>query len=90
MKVISEMTLDELRDYALELEDDKGALEIELAEQNKRYEDLSATNLMLQERNNKLFLQVEQGRRDEPAPAEEEAPQSCEDFASNNLKEIFK
>ena len=90
MKTISEMSLEELRDYALELEDSRGALEIELAERNHDLEDLRATNLMLQEHNNKLLVRVEQGRREEPKTEEDETPQTCEDFAAKNMKGIFK
>lgn len=89
MKPISEMTLEELQDYALELEGTNATLtEQNTALQNDK-DELTKTNLALQQRNNRLFMQVEQGRKE---PAKDEDPQpveSCEDFATRTVKEIF-
>ena len=90
MKKIAEMTLEELQDYALQLETDKTSLEAQITEKDTSIKDLTDTNLMLQQRNNKLFMQVEQGQR---APEEQEEPEkveTCEEFAINNMKGILK
>lgn len=90
MKKISEMSLEELQDYALKLEGEKQTLTDQVAEKQTTIDDLNATNLALQQRNNRLFMQVEQGTKD-PAPTEEDPEdiESCEDFASRTVKEIF-
>lgn len=93
MKKISEMTLTELQDYALTLEQSKTTLEADLTTKNGEIEELRKTNNALQDRNNKLFMQVEQsvkgteGEEDEgdPAPVE-----SCEEFALKNLKGLIR
>lgn len=92
MKKISEMTLAELQDYALNLEDDKKNLQTQLDEANNVNNELRETNLTLQDRNNKLFMQVEQGRRDDPQndPASEDPEDTCEEFAFKNIKTIMK
>ena len=93
MKAISEMTLEELQDYAREQQSKVAALEEEKKNQTTELDDLRATNLMLQNRNNALFKQVEQQHStptpEEQSPAEEPA-ESCEDFAMKNIKEILK
>ena len=90
MKKISEMSLEELQDYALKLEGEKQSLTDQVAEKQTTIDDLNATNLALQQRNNRLFMQVEQGKTD-PTNNEEEPEdiESCEDFASRTVKEIF-
>ena len=77
-KKISEMSPEELQDYALELRNviDTRASNVELQELNKA----------LQKRNNELFMKVEQ----QPSPSSFEGPEAptepvktCEDFAKS-------
>lgn len=84
MKKISEMTLEELQDYALALESDKQTLTDEKHELTAKNEELTGYNQALQKRNNELFLKVEQQITgpDTPDPKEEKT-ESCEDFAKN-------
>lgn len=86
MKKISEMSLEELQDYAVELESNNKGLTSQLTAKDTEIAQLNEDNKLLQRRNNALFLQVEQGTR-ESAPTEEQAPakavESCEDFAKN-------
>ena len=89
MKKIGEMTLEELQDYALQLEGDKATLEAQITEKDTSIKDLTDTNLMLQQRNNKLFMQVEQGQR-APENNEPEKVETCEEFALNKMKGIIK
>ena len=81
MKKISEMTLEELQDYALDLEGKNVALTEERTTRQKEYDDLSALNRQLQKRNNDLLMRIEQ-----PAPTPDPVPdkppvETCEDFA---------
>lgn len=94
MKKISEMTQAELQDYALSLEEEKASLKSQLETSKNESDELRKTNLMLQERNNKLFMQVEQSATstasgDDPEEEEPEEVESCEDFAIKNFKEIM-
>lgn len=93
MKKISEMTEDEVRDYALKLESEKATF----AEKEKEYQtanaELDSMNKALQRRNNELFLQVEQnvtaGKSDEKEKEpEKEKTESCEDFARRLLEGV--
>ena len=85
MKKISEMTEDEVRDYALQLEGEKSAF----AEKEKNYQarekELDDLNKALQKRNNELFLKVEQQNgveeKEENKSTPEEKTETCEDFA---------
>lgn len=91
MKKISEMTLAELQDYALSLEGEKATLETQLSEANATADELRETNLLLQDRNNKLFMQVEQGMRSvDEDPEDPEEVETCEQFAFKNLESIMK
>lgn len=89
MKKISEMDLDELRDYAVKLEDEKNAgaqREKDLGEQITK---LTERNQILQDRNNNLFMQVEQSRQPGADPTPAPAPAvSCEDFARSIANKI--
>lgn len=81
MPKISEMTLEELQDYALNLENENSGLKASNEEKEAQVQELTGLNKELQKRNNKLLLQVEQ---DTPEPAKEEPPkpvESCEEFA---------
>lgn len=81
MPKISEMTLEELQDYALNLENENTALRTSNEEKDVQVQELTGLNKELQKRNNKLLLQVEQ---DTPEPVKDEPPkpvESCEDFA---------
>lgn len=88
---IAEMTLTELQDYALQLEQDVATRDASITQKDEELAELRNTNLLLQERNNKLFVQVEQGikgQQDTEDDADE--VESCEEFAIKNLKGILK
>ena len=89
-KKISEMTLEELQDHALQLEAQLATANDTIAERDTTIEDLNNTNLMLQQRNNRLFMQVEQGVKD-PEEKEEEVAEveTCEAFAEKHVKEFI-
>ena len=81
MKKISEMSLEELQDYAVELQEAQTAAQQRETELNGKIADLTTLNQALQTRNNNLLMKVEQqtaapGADPEPAPVE-----TCEDFA---------
>ncbi|MBO7345330.1 MAG: hypothetical protein J6U92_05275 [Clostridia bacterium] len=91
MKKISEMTEEEVRDYALQLEQERDANTQVMADKDKVISDLKDDVVSLQRRNNKLFTQVEQ-QRINPAPADpapEEDAESLEDYAKNKYKEFI-
>ena len=90
MKKISEMELDELRDYAIALENDKTELTTKLSESATEKAELLTLNTQLQKRNHELFLKVEQQVLGLPAeePGEPEPVQSCEELGANLVKEI--
>ena len=90
MKKISDMTLTELQDYALSLEQDKSALTKTIEDKTAELAELQETNLLLQKRNNELFVRVEQGIKSPDDPQPEPESESCEDFAIKNMKEILK
>ena len=81
MKKISEMTLEELQDYALDLESKQTTAAEKESELTGKIAELTNTNLTLQKRNNTLFMQLEQQRVAPETPAEPEKTESCEDFA---------
>lgn len=88
MKAISEMTEDEVRDYALQLVNDIDSKDKELDDLKASNEELTTLNKALQRRNNELFTQVEQTSRGSSLqgteePTEEPEVVSCEDFAKN-------
>lgn len=89
---IAEMTLEQLQDYALKLEGEKKTAEEALQAEKEASEALRETNLMLQNRNNELFLRVEQAQRGtagpDPKPAEEPV-ETAEEFAAKNFKNIL-
>ena len=94
MKKISEMTEEEVRDYALKLEQEKTASDQLIADKDKVITELKDDVVSLQRRNNNLFMQVEQQTK-QPAPAGNPEPtetpsQSLEDFARENYKEYIK
>lgn len=91
MKKISEMNEDELRDYALELEQKNDAREQEMALKDVQIHDLRELNTALQKRNNDLFLKVEQQHVTPSDEQEEPEPvQTCEEMATNLFKEIIR
>lgn len=85
MKKISEMTEDEVRDYALSLEKEKEAFADKEKSYQAREQELTDLNKALQKRNNDLFMRVEQQNSAEDHAHEkeekEEKTESCEDFA---------
>lgn len=93
MKKISEMTEDEVRDYALQLEGERAINSQAIADKDNEIAELKGLNLDLQKRNRALFIQVEQ--QPTPAPADPQPPvdtvESIEDTVKNKLfKEIIK
>ena len=91
------MSIDELRDYAVTLEQEKSANEQAMADKDKTITDLTADVVALQRRNNSLFMQVEQQGKQTPPPQQEPAgegddgkdKESIADFAKNNYKEYI-
>ena len=85
------MSEDEVRDHALELRQQLATLQEDMQHVNEEMEETRKTNLLLQKRNNELFMRVEMGKapEEEEQPAEEDK-ESIEDFAINNLKGILK
>lgn len=81
MKKISEMSLEELQDYALDLESKQSAAATKENELNTKITELTNLNQTLQTRNNNLLMKVEAQHSTEPAPAEPAPVESCEDFA---------
>ena len=80
---ISEMTLEQLQDYALQLEQERDALNVEKETLTQEKTELTEINKTLIKRNNDLFIKVEQGTI-QPTPADP-TPQTetCEAFAKN-------
>lgn len=82
---ISEMTEDQVRDYALQLESEKTAFLEKEKNYQAREKELDDLNKALQKRNNELFLKVEQQsgveEKEEAKPTPEEKTETCEDFA---------
>lgn len=84
MKKISEMTMEELQDYALTFENEREAWKQEKEKLNGDITELNGLNKELQRRNNDLFMKVEQGTPEQPKQEEEQKPvETCEDFAKN-------
>lgn len=89
------MTEEEVRDYALKLEQENTATAQVMADKDKVITDLTADVVALQRRNNNLFMQVEQqtknsqGEQADPDNKEDE-PESLEDFSKNKFKEYLK
>lgn len=85
MKKISEMTLEELQDYALDLESKQTAAEGEKTALNDKIAELTELNQALQTRNNSLLMKVEQ-QHTPTHQAEPAVIESCEDFAARIAK----
>ena len=86
---ISEMTEDQVRDYALKLEEEKAQYEEREKEKDGKIAELTDFNAALQRRNNELFLKVEQQAvkgTEEKAKEEKEEIETCEDFARRIAK----
>lgn len=82
MKKISEMTLEELQDYAVTLEADKKELSDKLTEKESSLTEAHELNRQLQKRNNDLFMKVEQQYTPPALELEkEEKTETCEEFA---------
>lgn len=81
MKAISEMTIEELQDYALNLEGQVKEGKTREEEKDKKITELNESNAILIKRNNDLFMKVEQSTgKDIPTP-EEPKKETCEEFA---------
>lgn len=77
---IAEMTLEELQDYALQLQEKNASLEEDKKVLTGSVEELTGLNKQLQKRNNDLFMRVSQGVPDEGVK-EVEKVETCEEFA---------
>lgn len=86
------MTLEELRDYALQLEEKDTANTQLIADMTKANNDLKDDVIGLQRRNNALFLKVEQQAVKPPVddvkPSVDDKP--AEDVAVTKYKDILK
>lgn len=88
MKAISEMTLEELQDHAIGLEEQVKQAKEQADEKDAKINELNELNATLQKRNNDLFMKVEQQVVGAPTPdTPEDKKESCEDFAKNLIKE---
>lgn len=93
MPKISEMTLEELQDYALKLEGQISSKDDELKNKDASISELQTLNTTLQKRNNELFLQVEQQTipgNDPDIDKDEPAVQTCEELAKSTFMEVIK
>ena len=89
--LISEMSLEELQDYAKTLEDTVATQKTELEEQAGKIKEVNELNIDLQKRNLSLFKQVEQKPTSTSQEGESEPPTvTCEEFANKNYKELIK
>ena len=88
MKKISEMTHEELQDYAIALEEEKAQNSAKLQQLEGENKSLAELNHTLQKRNNDLFMKVEaQFIQDDPAKQNEpEQVETCEDFAKRLIE----
>lgn len=84
------MSLEELQDYAVKLEESNSALTDQVTNLTQDKTELQDLNKTLQRRNNELFLKVEQQHIQPPTEAEPEPVQTCEELASSIYKEIIK
>ena len=84
------MTLEEVQDYALILEDQLQAKTDELTTEQARTLELQELNKALQKRNNDLFMKVEQQPIPQTTPVEQPGTpvKTCEEFAQDLIKEI--
>lgn len=81
MKKISEMSLEELQDYALDLETKQAAAETEKTTLSGKITELTELNQALQTRNNALLMKVEQQHTDTQTQTDSASVESCEEFA---------
>lgn len=90
-KKISEMTNEELQDYALKLEQDKTILNSSIEKYKTDYAELELLNKNLQKRNNALFVQLEQQHKpttDQNNQDQEPKKTSFEDVNNLLMKEL--
>ena len=78
---ISEMTLEQLQDYALAQEEQINAFKGRESALQAQCTELTNLNKELQRRNNDLFMKVEQTVSPEQEQPKQQKPESCEDFA---------
>ena len=82
------MTLEQLQDYALELETNATKHSEEMAKKDNEISELNDLNKSLQKRNFELFQKVEQQPTPSTEVKDDEPVISCEDLARNLYKEI--
>ena len=87
---ISEMTLEQLEDYALNLESEKQTLTTQVTTLTAEKTELQGLNTELQKRNNALFLKVEQQVNPDTTEPQPEPVATLEEVAIDifNNKEI--
>ena len=78
---ISEMTLEQLQDYALSQEQELASSKERESTLTAQITELTDLNKALQKRNNDLFIKVEQGTNPDIEQQKEKPIESCEDFA---------
>lgn len=84
---ISEMTLEQLQDFALQQQEQITTLQGENATLSGKLGELTELNTALQKRNNDLFMKVEQTVAPTPEkPVPQTPTETCEDFARNLIK----
>ena len=86
------MTLEQLQDYAIKLEETVATNKQELEKATATNQELTDLNKALQKRNNDLFMKVEQYPVNEPQPTkvEPEPIPTYEDMANKIYKELRK
>ena len=86
------MSLEELQDYALSLEQQVSSKDEELIKVNSSLAEVNDLNRQLQKRNNELFMRVEQQPTPQATPVvEPDTPSvSCEEMAQNIFREVIK
>lgn len=84
---ISEMTLEQLQDFAIQQQEQITTLQGENATLSGKLGELTELNTALQKRNNDLFMKVEQTVVTTPeTPVTQTPTETCEDFARNLIK----
>lgn len=85
---ISDMSLEQLQDYALKLEQNNVELKGINESKDNELKELTTLNKTLQKRNNELFMQVEQQGTEPDEPKQEpkqEPVKTCEEFARDYI-----
>lgn len=88
---ISEMTLEQLQDFAIKQQEEINALKANELTKDSKISELTDLNATLQRRNNDLFMKVSQGVMPVAEDQKQaEKTESCEDFARNLIIGVNK